>query len=91
MNYVYDVDFPHARPFAEVRTLIGGKAANLSVMAVELGLPVPPAFTISTAACNAYLRSGWPDGLDAEIGDHLATLEQRVGRRFRDAADPLLV
>jgi pyruvate, orthophosphate dikinase len=91
VTYVYDSDFPHARSFSEIRALLGGKAANLSVMANDLGLPVPPAFTISTEACNAYRADGWPDGLDAEIGDHLATLERRVGRRFGAAADPLLV
>ena len=47
--------------------LLGGKAANLATMAVELGLPVPPAFTITTEACRAYLASGWPDGLDEEL------------------------
>ena len=71
--------------------LLGGKAANLAVMAVELGLPVPPACTISTDACRAFLASGWPDGLDEELRSRVAELETRVGRRFGDAADPLLV
>ena len=44
--------------------LLGGKAANIATMAVELGLPVPPACTITTEACRAFLGSGWPDGLD---------------------------
>ncbi len=91
MTYVFDWDFRHDLTFSEVKTLLGGKAANLGVMALDLGLPVPPAFTITTAACNAYLANGWPDGLDAEIREHLATMEQRVGRRFGDPADPLLV
>ena len=60
-------------------------------MATELGLPVPPAFTISTAACNEYLASGWPDGLDEEVREHMARMEALVGRRFGDPADPLLV
>jgi Phosphoenolpyruvate synthase/pyruvate phosphate dikinase len=91
VNYVFDWDFQHDLTFSEVKTLLGGKAANLTVMALDLGLPVPPAFTITTAACNVYLANGWPDGLDAEIREHLATIEQRVGRRFGDPADPLLV
>ena len=91
MSYVFDWDFQHDLTFSEVTRLLGGKAANLSVMALDLGLPVPPAFTISTVACKIYLASGWPDGLDAEIHEHLATIERRVGRRFGDPADPLLV
>ena len=71
--------------------MIGGKAANIATMATELGLPVPPAFTITTAACNEYLAGGWPDGLDDEIREHMARLEAIVGRRFGDPADPLLV
>ncbi len=79
VNYVYDCDHRHDLPFAEVRRLVGGKAANLTVMAVDLGLPVPPAFTITTTACNAYLADGWPDGLDAELREHMARMEERVG------------
>ncbi|MEO5965168.1 MAG: PEP/pyruvate-binding domain-containing protein, partial [Candidatus Limnocylindrales bacterium] len=90
-RYVFPYDARHDLSPDEVTLLLGGKAANLAVMAVELGLPVPPAFTISTAACNAYLAGGWPDGLDDEIRAAMAHLETRVGRRFGDAADPLLV
>jgi pyruvate,orthophosphate dikinase len=60
-------------------------------MAVELGLPVPPSFTIATTACPEYLERGWPAGLDEEIRDHMAGLETRVGRRFGDPRYPLLV
>ncbi|MGH2512669.1 MAG: pyruvate, phosphate dikinase [Candidatus Limnocylindrales bacterium] len=91
MNWVYDSDHRFDLPFEQVTRLIGGKAANLAVMATELSLPVPPAFTIGTAACNAYLADGWPAGLDAEIRAHLAVMEARIGRRFGDPADPLLV
>ena len=91
MTYVYDCDHRHDLPFAEVKRLVGGKAANLAVMAVDLGLPVPPAFTITTAACNEYLASGWPDGLDAELREHMARIERLVGQGFGDPADPLLV
>src|ERR1035437_5742022 len=88
---VYDCDHRHDLPFADVKRLVGGKAANLAVMAVDLGLPVPPAFTITTTACNEYLASGWPDGLDAELREHMARIEHRVGRRFGGPGDPLLV
>ena len=91
MTYVFDWDAPPGRSASDVRRLLGGKAANLTIMARDLGLPVPPGFTISTEACIAFLASGWPAGLDAEIREHLATVERRVGRRFGDSTDPLLV
>ncbi|HYA44176.1 MAG TPA: PEP/pyruvate-binding domain-containing protein, partial [Acidimicrobiales bacterium] len=91
MTFVFAYDHHHDLPPAELRALIGGKAAGLATMATELNLPVPPAFTISTAACNAFLASGWPVGLEGEIRHHLARLEDRVGRRFGDPSDPLLV
>ena len=59
MTLVYPYDHHHALGAADITLLLGGKAANLATMAVDLGLPVPPAFTITTAACNAYLASGW--------------------------------
>ena len=91
MTLVYPYDHHHALGAAELTLLLGGKAANLATMAVDLGLPVPPAFTITTAACNAYLASGWPAGLDDEIRSAMTALEAKVGRRFGDVADPLLV
>ena len=91
MPYVYDCDSPPAGSGDEVTALMGGKAANLTVMARDLGLPVPPAFTITTAACREYLARGWPAGLDAELREHMARMEGLVGRRFGDPADPLLV
>jgi pyruvate,orthophosphate dikinase len=91
VTYVFDCDQRHDLSFAELKRLIGGKAANLSVMAHDLGLPVPPAFTISTVACNEYLAGGWPAALDAELRAHMARMEERVGQRFGDPAEPLLV
>ena len=91
MTLVYASDHLHDLDPAAITLLLGGKAANLATMAGELGLPVPPAFTITTEACNAYLASGWPAGLDEELRDQMARLETRVGRRFGDPADPLLV
>jgi pyruvate,orthophosphate dikinase len=89
--YVYDCDHRHDLPFAEVKRLVGGKAANLAVMAVDLGLPVPPAFTITTTACNEFLARGWPAGLDAELREHMARIERLVGQGFGDPSNPLLV
>jgi pyruvate,orthophosphate dikinase len=58
----------------------------------NLGLPVPPGFTITTDACRYYLANGaTPDGLNDEVSRHLSALEQSMGRRLGDPADPLLV
>ncbi|MCW2767795.1 MAG: pyruvate, phosphate dikinase [Nocardioides sp.] len=73
------------------KDLLGGKGANLAEM-TNLGLPVPPGFTITTEACRAYLANGKePDDLAHEIDGHLRTLEERMGRRLGDPVDPLLV
>ena len=88
VTWVFASDAPPAGSRGGARLLLGGKAANLATMAVDLGLPVPPAFTISTEACRAYLASGWPDGLDDEVRAAMARLEARVGRRFGDAGGP---
>ena len=75
----------------DLKDLLGGKGANLAEM-TNLGLPVPPGFTITTEACRAYLRDGRePEGLQEEISRHLADLERAMGRRLGDPADPLLV
>jgi pyruvate,orthophosphate dikinase len=91
LSYVYDCDRRPDLPFADVKRLLGGKAANLAVMAGDLGLPVPPAFTISTAACIEYLAHGWPDGLDAELREHMTRIERLVGEAFGGPGTPLLV
>ncbi len=73
------------------KDLLGGKGANLAEM-TNLGLPVPPGFTISTEACIAYLRKGAePDELPAQVTEHLTALEAAMGRRLGDPANPLLV
>ena len=87
-RYVYDF----SEGSAEMRRLLGGKGANLAEM-TSIGLPVPDGFTVTTEACLAYLANEGrhPDGLDAELGAHLAALEQRVGKRLGARNDPLLV
>ncbi len=74
------------------KNLLGGKGANLAEMA-SIGLPVPPGFTISTAMCTRYYEEGesFPDSLRAEVAEGLAHIEGVTGKRFGDAADPLLV
>jgi pyruvate,orthophosphate dikinase len=86
-KYVYDF----AEGSKDLKDLLGGKGANLAEM-TNLGLPVPPGFTITTEACRAYLRSGYePEGLAGEVGEHLAALEAALGRRLGQPDDPLLV
>ena len=60
-------------------------------MANELGLPVPPGFVITTEACKAFGRDGWPAGLDDELQAQMARIGEQVGRVFGDPANPLLV
>ncbi|PXW79444.1 pyruvate phosphate dikinase [Blastomonas natatoria] len=74
------------------KNLLGGKGANLDGMA-SIGLPVPPGFTISTEMCTRYYQDGevFPDSLKAEVADGLAHIEGVTGKKFGDAADPLLV
>jgi pyruvate, orthophosphate dikinase len=75
----------------DLKDLLGGKGANLAEM-TNLGLPVPPGFTITTDACRYYLAQGAvPDGLDDEVTRHLTSLESEMGRTLGDPDDPLLV
>ena len=90
-RFVYALDEPHGESLDQAKALVGGKAANLGVMARELVLPVPPGFAITTQTCRAFLSGGWPDGLEDEIRAAMADVEAKVGRRFGDPSDPLLV
>ena len=74
------------------RNLLGGKGANLAEMA-SIGLPVPPGFTISTDFCAVYYDEGgqFPQGLRDEVATGIAHIEGVTGKRFGNAADPLLV
>jgi len=78
---------------AELRDLLGGKGANLAEM-TNLGLPVPPGFTISTEVCTYYYASddhSYPPGLEDEVKKAVARMEKILGKRFGDAKNPLLV
>ncbi|MGH3081988.1 MAG: pyruvate, phosphate dikinase [Gaiellaceae bacterium] len=87
-RYVYDFD----EPTEGGRELLGGKGIGLAEM-TQLGVPVPAGFTITTDACRAYMASGGqlPEGLEEEVDEHLARLEETAGKRFGDPTDPLLV
>ncbi|WP_030903870.1 pyruvate, phosphate dikinase [Streptosporangium amethystogenes] len=86
-KYVYD--FTEGNK--DLKGLLGGKGANLAEM-TNLGLPVPPGFTITTEACQNFLRDGViPEGMQEEVSAHLAALEAKMGRRLGQADDPLLV
>jgi pyruvate,orthophosphate dikinase len=86
-RYIYDFD----EPSDGGRDLLGGKGVGLAEM-TQLGIPVPAGFTITTDACRAYMASGGEvEGLDEEVAEHIERLEEHTGKRFGDAADPLLV
>ena len=87
-RFVYDFD----EPSEGGRELLGGKGVGLAEM-TQLGVPVPAGFTITTDACRAYMQNGQqlPEGLEPEIEEHVRSLEEKAGKRFGDAADPLLV
>jgi pyruvate,orthophosphate dikinase len=91
-KWVYSFGDGSAEGSAEMRDLLGGKGANLAEMA-NLGLPVPPGFTINTDVCTAYYSNGktYPGGLDAQLDEALDAMARAAGKRFGDAGDPLLV
>ena len=75
-----------------MRDLLGGKGAGLAEMTIA-GLPVPPGFTITTAACNDYFAAGeqLPEGLWADVVEAVHEVERETGKGFGDPANPLLV
>ncbi len=87
-RYIYDFD----EPSDGGRELLGGKGVGLAEMTL-LGVPVPAGFTVTTDACRAYMGGDGqlPEGLAAEVEQHLTALEEKTGKRFGDASDPLLV
>ena len=91
-KWVYSFGGGKAEGSAAMRSLLGGKGANLAEMS-SIGLPVPPGFTITTEVCTAYYANDrqYPEGLKAEVEQALSAVEREVGRRFGDAANPLLV
>ncbi|WP_456977340.1 pyruvate, phosphate dikinase [Geodermatophilus sp. SYSU D00815] len=87
MKWVYDFSEGNK----DQKDLLGGKGANLAEM-TNLGLPVPPGFTITTDACRHYLEHGEPPaGLVDQVTEHLTALEKAMGKTLGDPSDPLLV
>ncbi len=74
------------------RNLVGGKGANLAEM-VALDIPVPAGFTITTEACTSFYSSGeqWPEGLEEQVRENLARIEEAMGAKFGDTSNPLLL
>lgn len=91
-KWVYGFGGGSAEGRSDMRELLGGKGANLAEMS-NLGLPVPPGFTITTEVCTAFYDNdrAYPDGLNNEVEAALSAVEKLVGRKFGDAKDPLLV
>ncbi len=92
MKYVYFFGNGKAEGNTKMKDLLGGKGANLAEM-TNLGVPVPPGFTISTEVCEAFYKKGhtYPPGLKNEVSENLARLEKLMGKKLGDASDPLLV
>ena len=91
-KYVYYFGGGKAEGKAEMKDLLGGKGANLAEMS-NLGLPVPPGFSISTEVCQYFYEHGrqYPPEMQPQIDESLARLEQEMGKKFGDPDNPLLV
>ncbi len=91
-QWVYGFGEGAADGTAQMKDLLGGKGANLAEMC-NLGLPVPPGFTLTTEVCTAFLDGDetYPVGLEEQVAAALATVEAAVGAKFGDAENPLLV
>jgi pyruvate,orthophosphate dikinase len=91
MRWVYRFGGKRADGSAELKDILGGKGANLAEM-TNLGIPVPPGFTISAALCTRYLEANdYPSELEAEVREGIRYVEKVVGRRFGAPDNPLLV
>src|ERR1700730_1618881 len=91
-KWVYSFGDGTAEGSGGLRDLLGGKGAGLAEMA-NLGLPVPPGFTITTEVCTYYYQNGktYPAALEEQVNAALARLGSRLGRKFGDPENPLLV
>ena len=91
-KYVYFFGAGKGEGDATMRLHLGGKGANLAEM-TNLGVPVPPGFTISTEVCKLYYENEkqYPDGLDAQIDENLQKVEAAMNAKFGDAENPLLL
>lgn len=91
-KYVYYFGGKKAEGKAEMKELLGGKGANLAEM-VNIGLPVPAGFTISTEVCTIYYKNNkkYPKELVAQVNAALAKVEKQMNAKFGDSKNPLLV
>jgi pyruvate,orthophosphate dikinase len=91
-KYVYFFGEGRADGSGKMKDLLGGKGAGLAEM-TNIGVPVPPGFTISTVACTYFYEHDgqYPPELSEQVGEHLARVERSVGKRFGDPQNPLLV
>ena len=86
-TYVYDFN----KGSKDMKDLLGGKGANLAEM-TNIGLPVPPGFTITTVACREYMKTDdFPAGMLDETEKHLRAMEREMSRKLGDPDNPLLV
>jgi pyruvate,orthophosphate dikinase len=88
---IYAFNHQHAESPRFLKELLGGKGAGLAEMTSVLQMPVPPGFTVAVPVCRAYRSGGWPGGLTEAIDEQLAQLELKLGRRFGDPTNPLLL
>lgn len=88
--YFFSKDFSEGKK--EMKSLLGGKGANLAEMS-NLELPIPPGFTITTEVCDLYYKNdkNYPEGLEQEVENNLKRLEELMGKKLGDSDDPLLV
>ncbi len=90
-KYVYFFGDGHADGQANMKNLLGGKGANLAEM-VNLGIPVPPGFTITTEVCTLYYANDhkWPESLEEQVTEAISKVEKAMGKKFGDPDNPLL-
>ncbi len=91
-TWVYNFSKTPKKDKTGLKNLLGGKGANLAEM-IKIGLPVPPGFTISTEACNEFYKRNKknPAGLDKQVKSAIQQVEKKIGKKFGDKKNPLLV
>jgi pyruvate,orthophosphate dikinase len=91
-TWVYSFNKPPKKNKISLKNLMGGKGANLAEM-IKIGLPVPPGFTITTEACNEFYKRNRknPVGLDKQVKSAIKDVEKKIGKKFGDKKNPLLV
>ena len=91
-TWVYSFNKPPKKNKISLKNLMGGKGANLAEM-IKIGLPVPPGFTITTEACNEFYKKNKknPKGLDKQVKSAIKDVEKKIGKKFGDKKNPLLV